>query len=138
MFEQSVGADRGESQHIQGIFVVSLTWVHLYNVKCMLDCPRSRFCSEFQACTCNIIYKSPTLRETEKTLCVALPRNSIPRIVEAVNRHKNIHQGVFVGLWNFPMKNRSTTKDRRNFYIECRKGVSSNIFSQLVFDRSVL
>ena len=33
------------------------------------------------------------------------------RMVEAVARHKNIQQGVFLGLWNFPMKNRSTMKE---------------------------
>ena len=31
-----------------------------------LDCLRSRFCSEFQASTCNIIYKDAVLRETRK------------------------------------------------------------------------
>ena len=117
MFEQSVGAGRGESQHIQGIFVVSLTWVHLYNVMSHIDCLSRRTCDEFRCGSCNIIYKSPTSRETEKTLRVALPRNSIPRIVEAVARHKNIQQRDFLGLWNFLMKNRSTPTEYEGIYL---------------------
>ena len=79
----------------------------------------------FQACTCNIIYKSPTLRETEKPLRVALPRNSIPRMVEAIARHKNIQQSAFLELWNFPMKKRCSKQEEwRNSIYEMKKGIA--------------
>ena len=78
MFEQSVGAGRGESQHIQGIFVVSLTWVHLYNVMSHIDCLSRRTCDEFRCGLCNIIYKSPTLTRNRKDSVCCSPTEQSP------------------------------------------------------------
>ena len=81
----------------------------------MLDCLRSRSCSEFQACTCNIIYKSPTL-EKQKRLCVLLSHGTVTHgLSKQLPDTKYIQASAFLGLWNFPMKNRSTKKDKEGF-----------------------
>ena len=48
-------------------FRVALSMADLHNVMSMLDCLRSWFCSEFQACSCNINYvKTPYLEQLGK------------------------------------------------------------------------
>ena len=77
----------------------------------MLDCLRSRSCSEFQACTCNIIYKSPCFRDTRKGLPLSFSHGTYHcGWSKQLPDTKSIQQRVFLGLWNFPMKNRSTTE----------------------------
>ena len=71
-------------------FRVALSMADLHNVMSMLDCLRSCSCSEFQACTCNIIYKSPCFRDTRKGLPLSFSHGTYHcGLVEAVARHKN-------------------------------------------------
>ena len=53
-------------------FRVALSMADLHNVMSMLDCLRSWFCSEFQACSCNINYvKTPYLEQLGKDVQVS-------------------------------------------------------------------
>ena len=118
MFEQSVGAGRGESQHIQGIFVVSLAWVHLYNVMSHIDCLSRRTCDEFRCGSCNIIYKSPTLTRNRKDSVCCSPTEQSPVDSRSnCQTQKHLVAG-FLGLWNFSIKNRSPKEiDRRDYML---------------------
>ena len=52
-------------------FRVALSMADLHNVMSILDCLRSWFCSEFQACTCNINYiKTPYIEKLGKDIPV--------------------------------------------------------------------
>ena len=61
-------------------FRVSLSTADFYHVMCMLDCLRSRFCSEFQACTCNINdRKTPYLEKLGKDVSMSFSQRNILR-----------------------------------------------------------